>query len=229
MYRTIIVFDFETDSPDPKNANPVQLAALAINGLTLKPIRNAEFVSDCKPDGVDNDDYLTEERKKTLAWHSKVQQVDQEKVLERWKNAPNEKMVWSEFHKFVNRFNKKGTSWFAPIQAGMNIRNFDCIIANRLNEKHKKKTCFFKRDVIDILEMAFYWFHDLEGGPSNNTMDTLRKWLKMPDRGKSHDALVDVRDEAVVIITFIQMFRSVCNHPKFTERLREKIQENVYN
>ena len=58
----------------------------------------------------------------------------------------------------------KKTCFTAPIAAGYNINKFDLRIIDRLSQKHKtvnkegKNNLFYPRDVIDVMNMVFFWF-----------------------------------------------------------------------
>ena len=54
------------------------------------------------------------------------------KTREQLAEAPDPKVVWKKFVKFVEKYNWKGTQWFAPIPAGFNIIGFDMIIIDRM-------------------------------------------------------------------------------------------------
>ena len=51
--RWIIVFDWETDGKDPKNCNPVELAAVPIDPKTLEIRKDKGFQATIRPDGID--------------------------------------------------------------------------------------------------------------------------------------------------------------------------------
>ncbi len=213
-YRKLVVFDFETDGVNPEECNPVQVAAIVIDPRTLTPIKGAEFNSMMRPPDIEKDGYLTDAVKSTIAWHAKNQGVTSEKIIEIWKSSPDQKTVWKQFSSFVNRFNGKNTKFWAPVPCGANIRNFDLIISDRLNESYNIKTMFWPRDRVDLLDFCFYWFEDYEDGPKNYKVDTLREYFGIPDRG-AHDALVDVQDCAEMIVRFIRLHRRSSKNVKF--------------
>ncbi|NDD83556.1 3'-5' exonuclease, partial [bacterium] len=104
--RDFVVFDFETGSRNPHRTQPTQIAALAIDGRNLIA---AGF------------DPLEDEALKITG-----------KTREGLANAPSLKSVWSKFTRFVDQYNWKGDSFYAPIPVGFNIIGFDLIIVNRL-------------------------------------------------------------------------------------------------
>lgn len=216
LLKKIVVFDFETDSPDPHSCNPVQLAAMVINGRTLEIVPNETFCSDMKPEGIDDLEQYTSDKKRmsTVRWHADILNCTTDDVLQRWQDAPAQRHVWSQFSSFVNRFNSKGTRWSAPIAGGMNIKNFDLIITDRLNEKYGIKTMFWPRDKVDLLECFFYWLTDKEGAPSQHKMDVMRPYFGLTSDG-AHDALKDVKDCVLLIQKFLRLHRTLAQSIQF--------------
>ena len=106
------------------------------------------------------------------------------------------------------------------MSAGMNIREFDNVILERLNKKYNIKTMFWKRDKVDILDFCFSWFENLDDAPKNYKMDTLRDYFGM-SKENAHDALQDVRDSAAIIKKFIELHRSVSDRVMFKNCFKE--------
>ena len=123
--RDIIVFDFETGSRNPTKTQPTQLAALALDGRSLK--LKGTFNSEIKP-------ILDDDKAISLG----LDPIEDEalritgKTRTQLRKAPTVRSVWKKFIKFVEQYNWKGTQFFAPIPAGFNIIGFDMIIVNRL-------------------------------------------------------------------------------------------------
>ena len=69
-HRWIIVYDLETDGPDPTIANPVEIAAVPVNPRTLEIKMDDTFEVTVKPPGIDKDDYFTTGVQKTIDWHA---------------------------------------------------------------------------------------------------------------------------------------------------------------
>lgn len=211
--KTICVFDFETDSPNPQECSPVQLGAVMVHPIKLEILDAAEFNSDMRPPDVDDDDYF-EKHKDTIEWHAKISKCSTDDVIARWKAAPDQKDVWKTFLSWLSRYHTcqdRQTIFTAPIAAGYNIINFDLPIIKRLATKHgdvqKDGTpkVFYPRDKIDMIHIAFWWFEN-QNEPKNYTMDTLREYLGMSGED-SHDALQDVKDEALIMCRFLQAQR----------------------
>jgi len=117
------------------------------------------------------------------------------------------------------RSNGKKSCFTAPIAAGYNINRFDLRIIERLSQKYNnlnkegRSSLFYPRDVIDIMNLVFYWF---EGNSElkNYTLDNLRDYLGIDKEG-AHDALKDVQDTANILIRFLKLHRSLSNKIKF--------------
>ena len=214
LFRKICIFDFETDGTDPQVCQPVQIAAIMIDPRNLKPIPGSEFSSFMKPNNIDKSEYFTEDIKKTIEWHAGNYKCEYDKIVATWKEAANQELVWRQFASYINKYNWKGTMFSAPIAGGANIRNFDLIIANRLNTQYNIQTMFWPRDVIDIIDLAFMWFSFIDKPPSNYKMETLRNFFNM--KGEiSHDALGDVRDSAEMICRFLRLHKYLAPKVKF--------------
>ena len=205
--RDIIVFDFETGSRNPMTTQPTQLAALALDGRNFK--LKGTFNSEMKP-------ILDDEKATSMG----LDPLEDEalkitgKTREKLAKAPNPKVVWKKFIKFVEQYNWKGTQWFAPIPAGFNIIGFDMIIINRLckaygpwDKEAQKQKLFHKIFKVDMMDNMFMW---TEGDPSvkSISMDSLRERMGL-SKDNAHDALQDVKDTANIMIKFMKTHRSV--------------------
>jgi len=215
--RNFLVFDFETDGVDPYSCNPVQLAAQIVHSKKLEIIPHEKFCTDMKPLGIEDvDKYVSDPKvRKTVEWHAKQQKCEFDDVIQRWREAPDQQLAWSQFNTFVTKQNWKKTAFTAPIACGMNIRNFDLIICKKLNDKYGIKTMFWKRDQIDLLDLFFYWFENLEDGPKSHNMDTIREYFGMSAEN-AHDAMKDVQDCAEIICRFMRV------HRKYSQRITFK-------
>jgi hypothetical protein len=241
MKNYICVFDFETDGPNQDICQPVQLAACMIDFRTLDIIKDSEFCSYMRPEGILDEGYY-EAHKETIVWHAKNynpdwHDMDEEqfgdacfKIYNKWLSAPNQEQVFSDFCKYLLKYNtnqSRKTKWTSPIRAGINVRDFDNIIMDRLCQeydqvdKNAEQKIFFPRDKIDILDLSFYWFESLTDGPKNYKMDTLREFLGLPSKG-SHDALKDVKDEALVIQRFMRLHRSIAHKVQFRDSMKNE-------
>lgn len=227
MKNYICVFDFETDGIDPHNCQPVQVAACMLHPKTLDIVADSYFSSFMRPEGVDTDAYTSNNKTmETVAWHAKNYDTTVSEILKTWREAPEPQQVWQDFANYLLKFNvnqSRKMHFSAPIRAGMNIRRFDNIIADRLCAKYGMvdkdgtQKIFNRRDVVDIMDFCFYWFENM-AEPNSYAMDNLRQYFNIVHDdadGPSHDALVDVKDEAVLIQKFFRLHRRLAPTIKF--------------
>jgi DNA polymerase III epsilon subunit-like protein len=220
-YNKICVFDFETDGSDPNSCSPVQIASVMIDPLQLEIIEGSEFNIHFKPEVLEqSEDY--EYTTDILDFHAKVKGCKKEDVLEEWKKYPKQELSWKLFVNYLDKYHtrsSKKSQFSAPIAAGYNIYRFDLPIINRLSKKYGNTNkegntdIFYPRDVVDGLNLIFYWFehnNDLK----NYTLDTIRDYLGIDKEG-AHDALKDVKDTAAILIRFMKLHRSLGQKVKF--------------
>lgn len=220
MKNYICVYDFETDDSDEKTCEPIQLASVIINEITLEIVPGSEFSSymrpwDAEQKDFDRDQYF-ESHYETLRWHAGNYQKTADELLDIWLGAPSQRQVIDNFKSYLVKWNKNQKSrnkFGAPIRGGHNIVNFDNVIFQRLCERfgllndRGEQKMFAPRDNVDILQLAFYWFENLPEPVSYN-MDELRRFFGIEKEG-GHDALKDVRDEAIIIQKFMRLHRSL--------------------
>jgi len=227
-FNKIVVYDFETDSPNPNICNPVQLAAIVVNPRTLEIIPDSEFRSYMRPPTIDENDYI-EKHKDTIEWHTKVNSCKVEDIIKLWKNAPLEKDVFNDFKEYLLRYHTRTSrknKFSAPIRAGHNIIKFDNIIMQRLAERYHSldnegvMDLFNPRDQIDALLLSFLFFENLED-PKRYSMDELRSYLGMSSKG-AHSANQDVLDTANLIIRFMRLSRRVAEKTTFKNAFKKK-------
>ena len=205
--RDFIVFDFETGGRDPHSCQLTQLAAVALDGRTLrsKGTFNQEIWAET------DDEKAVEKGLAPIEEEAlKVTGKNREDIA---KATPIE-TVWPKFVDFVNKCNWKGNEWFAPIACGYNIINFDLPIIHRLckqhgpwNEKKGQAKLFHPIFKVDMMDNVFMW---TESDPSIKSigMDAMRKRMGMSD-DNAHDALQDVKDTANIMIKFMKTHRAV--------------------
>ena len=222
-YNKICVFDFETDGSDPTACSPVQIAAVMIDPITLEIIDDSEFNINFKPEVLE-DNLTYKYETDILEFHAKVKGCSQEDVLASWYKYPKQEHSWNMFVNYLDKYHSrssKKSQFSAPIAAGYNINRFDLNIVDRLSRKYgnlnkeKKTNLFYPRDVIDAMNLMFYWFehnNDLK----SYTLDTVRDYFGISKDG-AHDALKDVRDTAAIIIRFMKLHRSLSEKIKFKQ------------
>jgi hypothetical protein len=214
--RWIIVFDLETDSPDPDQCNPVEIAAVPVDPRTLEIKSGNAFRATIKPDGIDTDEYFTKAHQDTIAWHAKTRGVEPEDIIREWKSAQSEKVVWKNFMSYCAKYeiDKRQGQWYVePIPCGYNIVGFDLPIIKRLSEKHKTKMPFSKVNKIDLMDILFMWFESLDE-PSNMKLDSFREFFGI-EADQAHEALSDTLDEANLLVKFMRFHRRQSTVKKF--------------
>lgn len=225
-YNKICVFDFETDGSNPKTCSPVQIAAVMVDPIQLEIIKDSEFNINFKPEVLEQcGDY--EYQTDILDFHAKVKGCKKEEVLAEWKEYPKQEISWNLFVNYLEKYHtrtSKKSQFSAPIAAGYNIYRFDLPIINRMSKKygHVNKegnsNIFFPRDVIDAINLVFYWFehnNDLK----NYTLDTIRDYFGISKDG-AHDAIKDVKDTAEIVIRFMKLHRNLSNKIKFKDSFK---------
>ena len=111
MNRDIIMFDFETGGRNPLKCQPTQIAAIALDGRNFR--LKGEFNSMMRP--------ILDDEKAIAAGVDPVEDGALKvtgQTREQLAKAPLPKGVWKKFCTFVNKYNWKGTPYFAPIPAG---------------------------------------------------------------------------------------------------------------
>jgi len=223
-FQKILVYDFETDSPNPQTCNPVQLASIVVNPRTLQIEKDSAFNSVMCPTELINDEakYI-QEHGNTIDWHARQRNCTPEDIVQSWKSAPSEKDVYDSFKSYLLQYHsrtKRKCKFSAPIKAGYNIIRFDNIIMERLCKKYgdldkdRDMTLFYPRDQIDAMMLVFNWFENMNE-PKSYSMDILRPFFGIAEEG-AHDALKDVEDTAELIIRFMRL------HRKYADKIRFK-------
>jgi DNA polymerase III epsilon subunit-like protein len=221
--QKICVFDLETDGVNPDLCSPVQIAAVMVDPLKLEIVKDSEFNITVKPLILEEKPEYVYSDSDVLDFHAKVKGSTKDQILESWKAYQKQEHGWNMFISYLEmyhiRSNGKKSCFTAPIAAGYNINRFDLRIIERLSQKYNnlnkegRSSLFYPRDVIDIMNLVFYWF---EGNSElkNYTLDNLRDYLGIDKEG-AHDALKDVKDTANILIRFLKLHRSLSNKIKF--------------
>ena len=225
-YNKICVFDFETDGKDPHSCSPVQMAAIMVDPINLNIIPDSEFNIYFKPEVLENNDnysYTTD----ILDFHAKVKGCAASDILQAWYKYPKQQHSWNMFTEYLQKYHtrsSKKSQFTAPIAAGYNIYRFDLAIIDRLSKKYdninkeKKSDLFYPRDVIDLMNLVFYWFEH-NNDIKSYTLDSIRDYFGI-SKDNAHDALKDVKDTAEILIRFLKLHRSLANKIKFRDSFR---------
>lgn len=225
-YNKICVFDFETDGVNPDACSPVQLAAVMVDPIKLEIIPNSEFNINFKPEPLEKDpeyEYTTD----VVDFHAKVQGCSKADIMDKWKQYPSQEHSWKMFVDYLSKYHSRSSrqsQFSAPIAAGYNIYRFDLPIVGRLSRKYgntnkeNNTALFYPRDVVDILNLVFYWFEQ-NADLKSYTLDSLRDYLGISKDG-AHDAIKDVKDSAEIMIRFMKLHRKLSNNIKFKDSFR---------
>lgn len=206
--NTLIVLDWETGSVDIETLEPLSIGAVAINPKTLTPVpgERGTFYSLMKPLNFDN----LQQRALDVNGLTK----------EELAKAPDQKLVWELFTRWVYGFNPKGKYFnTAPIACGKNIRHFDMPIVQRMAktyenvDKNGVQNLFHRRYMIDV-EDDLYRFFGHTDVMENMKLDTVRKHFGM-STANAHNALEDCRQTAQLIIAFFELYRSVAKNQNY--------------
>lgn len=226
-YNKICVFDFETDGSDPSVCSPVQLAAVMVDPIKLDIIPSSDFNVTFKPEVIEKDpeyEYTTD----VVDFHAKVSGCSKADIMERWRNNPAQEHSWKMFVDYLDKYHSRSSrksQFSAPIAAGYNIYRFDLPIMNRIAVKYGNTNkeggngIFFPRDVIDIINLMFYWFEQ-NGELKSYSLDSVRDYFGISKEG-AHDAIKDVKDSAEIMIRFMKLHRRLANNIKFKDSFRE--------
>lgn len=210
--KYLIVYDFETGSPDPFNCEPLQLAAVAIHPRNLVIVPGSQFQSYIKPRNLDN---------------VQQQALDVNKIrMDMVENAPDLESVFTDFCEYTRKYRsgavKSKSTINAPMAAGFNILGFDNIIIDRLSKEFKKANAwdedrqrtniFNGLNAYDAMQTCWHLFEnmDTDVGPENMKLVSILKWAGIPTDG-AHNAIVDVQRTATLIIKLMKMHRHVAS------------------
>lgn len=203
--RTLICFDLETwggfDVQAPQ-FEVIEIAALAIDGATLRKIPGATFETLVKPSTYDHFDPGAYKVNKIEVDEIKARGIDRE-------------VAWKEFAKFVKGFNPKGNSPFsAPVPCGKNIRNFDLPAARRFFSEFKVSYPFDQRFYIDFEDDLLRMFGHRSDLGGKFSMDHIRPFFGLSGKG-AHRGMPDVIEEAELLVRFLGMYRKFGDKVQF--------------
>jgi DNA polymerase III epsilon subunit-like protein len=217
--NTYICFDFETGSKNAKKTQPLQIAAVAIDGRKLEIIgRFSSYIR-----GSEDKEYLEKWNLDPISDEAlKVNKITWEQI----RAAPPVQVVWNNFCAFVNTYNYKKNKWSAPISAGYNTSNFDLKIVNRLcgeepwkfgpfDTEYQNQSLFNPIYHIDMLQVVYTWFEGLSE-PTSLSFDSLRQFMGMPTEA-SHDAAYDTEQCGELLIRFLKLTRKIATKTRFKD------------
>ena len=135
--------------------------------------------------------------------------------------------VWKNFTDHVAKYNhnKKNSAWDRPIAAGHNIQGFDMLFIEEACKKYGpvgkdgRQAIFNQRTILDTLNLTFMWFENTSE-PQKLSLDVLRDYFGISLDG-GHDALVDVKTTADILVRFLKMHRRYAAKQKFKGAFRQ--------
>lgn len=221
-FQKFCVFDLETDGINPDKCSPVQIAAVIVDPMRLEIVPDSEFNINLKPEALQNKPDYDYSDSDVLDFHAKVRNSTKADILKSWSDYQKQESGWKMFTSYLDMYHTRSTKkscFSAPIAAGYNINRFDLKIIERLSIKYNdlnkegRSSLFYPRDVVDLMNMMFYWF---EGGNElkNYTLDHVREYFGLSGEN-AHDALKDVKDTAQLLIRFLKLHRNLADKVKF--------------
>ena len=218
-HRWIIVYDLETDGPDPTTANPVEIAAVPVNPRTLEIKMDDTFEVTVKPPGIDKDDYFTTGVQKTIDWHASTRGCSSEDIVSTWKKGKSQKVAMKNFCSYLQKYHiekdpMRRIYFTEPAYSGYNVDGFDDIIIRNMCDRHKLDYPFAKMGNMDLLHYITYWFENMPE-PENYKMDTLKEFFGLQSHGQAHSAISDVVDTAKILVRFLKFARRQVSVDKF--------------
>jgi len=198
--RNICVFDFETGGVDPEYHEIIQIGALILHRNTLKTLGKYKSLMKPLDFGALSKEALD------------INHLTKEELEE----APEPKVVWSEFCNWIKKFNtsRDGSFYGAPIPCGYNIVGFDMILFTRYckqygfwDEKNNRQNVLWPTNRLDVFDHMWLYMR------TNSDIKKLRlpyilEYCGVPpeeiEKG-AHDALWDVEWTANLAIKFLQL------------------------
>lgn len=218
-HKWIIVYDLETDSAKPEEANITEIAAVAIHPRTLDIKTDDAFKLTVKPPGITKDEYFTSARQDTIQWHANTRGCTSEDIIKLWKSGKSTKIALKSFCTFLEKYHiekdpARKIYYTEPVYSGYNVNGFDDIIIRRLLNEHKLKYPFAKMGHMDVMDIIGMWFENLPE-PKSYKLDEVKAFLGLESHGQAHEALSDVIDTAKILTRFLKFSRRQASVDKF--------------
>lgn len=175
----------------------------------LEIVPNSEFNITIRPDEIDDPGYH-KAHEQTIKFHSEIMKIPEVSVIDLWKNGIPEKTAFTHYDDYI----KKYCGATSPVVGGQNVRGYDLPIYSRCCSKYNLPYRFYRREELDLLDFFSHWFMFAKTPPKNYKLDTIRKKFGMSLEG-AHDALVDVKDTAKILLNFLRLHQRII--PKIKE------------
>lgn len=167
----------------------------------MEIVEGSEFNAIICPEDIDSEDYI-EKHKDTINFHAQNKKTSVDNIITSWKNGLKTKTVFEQYDRYIQK--QIGTT--EAVAGGQNIRSFDLPILKRYLNQYKLPYRFFKREEFDLLDFCSHWFLYAKNPPKNYKLDTLLNKFQI-DATNAHDALVDVKNTASILIRFLDLHR----------------------
>lgn len=233
-YNNYIFLDFETGGKFKHISQPIQLAAVGIDGRKLTYGLQDTFETLMRP-VFDEQECVAKNIEPLQEQALKVNK----KTIDELESAPSPQVAWDNFVAFVQRYKTGNGKWDNPILVGFNNDNFDNTFVDRLcaeygpcDKETKEQQLFHPVTVLDLRDILFQWTEDLTDW-KRLSMDALREKMGMDDDSQhllefkaqgrelyAHDALRDVVDGAAVFVKFMKLHRKFAHKVGFNNAFK---------
>lgn len=218
--NTFVVFDLETSGPNPVTAQPLELAAVAVHSRSLNIIPGSEFCTLIRPTDVDSVSDEALSINKLCVGEGKTGGLPYNPDRDTLK-APPLDIVWDQFAAYLKKHNWKNNSWGAPVPVGYNIIGYDLVIFDRVcrdlnkhwDKERQQNTLFNSFSKVDLMHTCWMFFEDDPKVP-NIKLSTICELCGIP-AANAHEALVDVKNSATLLIKFLNLHRRISKKIKW--------------
>ena len=180
--KNFIVFDIETSGLDPKEAEIVQISAVALKYSDYTEIENGSF------------DIIIKPQNPTRASKEALAVIGEPLWTSANKNGLHPKVALRKFKEYIESMNPTKKFWTAPILVGFNITNFDIPFVRHHMSEYKVLSLDddhpWSNIQIDMMPIMFSIFG--RDGLKNNKMDTYAELMGLSRASVNHDAGEDV-------------------------------------
>jgi len=234
-FRDILFYDYETTGKNPHTCQPIELAAVIIDGRKLEVREDSCFSSYIKP--MPDEEAIKYGMEPVTPEVLGITKIDPKNL----ETAPSLKTVWSQFELYTKKYNPGKDSWTAPIGVGFNVDGYDNIINTRIagghywqinamgymkelglkepwgfgpwDEKRLQHKLFHPIFHIDLMDTVWQWTENMKE-MDRISMDRIRQWLGI-DAEHAHRGIVDVVQGAYIFARFLRLTRAMVPKVKF--------------
>ena len=185
MNQTTVFLDIETDRLDPKTANPIQIAMVAVNRATLEEIDSFESkikfdATQADPDALERNCYDVD------IWEREA--IEPFRAMENIRAFLLRHGDWS-------RVSRRGNNYYTAEIAGHNAANYDAVVLASFFKRHEAylPAATWVTGPVDTMHMArcIEWLKN-ERWESGFSLGALCQRFDISLENE-HDAMADVR------------------------------------